>query len=91
MLNLYAGGVYATCFGNILAPGFRVRYAALSLLLSGVGGMFGSICFAINGRLSKRLTQKTIFLLVVIVCSIAIILIYYLAIVTSHRHLTTLC
>ena len=76
-INLFAGGVYVTCFGNIEAPLYTVGFAALSLLLSGIGGIIGSILFSINGTLSRRLTRKFMLLLALMVDSIALLLIYY--------------
>ena len=76
-VNLFAGGVYATCFGSIEAPLYSVGFAALSLLLSGIGGMLGSTLFAINGILSRKLTRKCMLLLALVVDSLTLLLIYY--------------
>ena len=76
-VNLFAGGIYVTCFGQIEAPLYSVGFAALSLLLSGIGGMLGSTLFAINGMLSRRLTRKCILLLALMVDSFTLLLIYY--------------
>ena len=77
-VNIYAGGVYATCFGTVQAPLYRVGFASLSLLLAGIGGVIGSSLFAINGRLCRyKLTLKSMLLISLFVASVASLLIYY--------------
>ena len=76
-INIYAGSVYATCFGTVKAPLYRVGFGALSLLLAGVGGVVGSSIFAVNGRLSCKITLKSMLLIAVFIDFIASILIYY--------------